>query len=245
MRSGCLHLALSCALPLLAAACGGSGSPAAPTTDGPNAIVFADSGGALGSLQPAIRTLLEQTLTTTRRALPVSGVTITVTPDAAGAISGWGVGGFTPNASTVQVSIDPAFPNLAGLLPDRLPPLAAHELHHAVRWRGPGYGRTLLEALVSEGLADHFAIELLASPPPPWVEALPMDQTSRYLALARPEFDSAAYNHGRWFFGEDPGLPRWTGYTLGYRLVETYQARHAGATAAQLVNTPANEFRPD
>jgi hypothetical protein len=31
-------------------------------------------------------------------------------------------------------------------------------------FRGPGYGRTLLEAIASEGLADHFAVELLGVP---------------------------------------------------------------------------------
>jgi uncharacterized protein YjaZ len=80
---------------------------------------------------------------------------------------------------------------------------------------------------------------------PPWSDALPRDQTARFLELARPEFDSASYDHARWFFASSPSLPRWTGYTLGFRLVESYQASHPGATAAQLVNTPASAFRPE
>jgi uncharacterized protein YjaZ len=120
----------------------------------------------------------------------------------------------------------------------------AHELHHVKRWRGPGYGRTLLEAMVSEGLADHFSIELLGAPVPPWSDAFPRDQTTQLLERARPEFDSTSYDHERWFFVASPTLPRWTGYTLGFRLVEAYQAAHMGATAADLVNTPAGAFRP-
>lgn len=97
---------------------------------------------------------------------------------------------------------------------------------------------------MSEALADRFSIELLGAPVPPWSDAFPRDQTSYFMELARPEFDSAAYNHEHWFFGPSPPLPRWTGYTLGFRLVEAYQAQHPGSTATSLANTPASAFRP-
>ena len=176
--------------------------------------------------------------------LPLTGVTITVIADGSRAIGGYGVGGRTLDASTIELYLDPAFPGLAQLLAERLPPLVAHELHHVKRWRGPGYGRTLLEAMVSEALADQFSIELLGAPVPPWSDAFPRDQTSHFLDMARPELDSTSYDHARWFFGPSPPLPRWTGYTLGFRLVEAYRAQHPGSTAVSLVNTPASAFRP-
>lgn len=79
---------------------------------------------------------------------------------------------------------------------------------------------------------------------PPWSDALAPDSTEHYLDRASPEFDPSTYSHPRWFFGADPTLPRWTGYTLGYRLVERYQAAHPGVSAAQLVAAPADSFRP-
>jgi hypothetical protein len=48
------------------------------------------------------------------------------------------------------------------------------------------------------------------------------------LAVAKTEIGP----HEGWFFGANPTLPRWTGYRLGFRLVETYQTAHPGATAA-------------
>jgi uncharacterized protein YjaZ len=215
-----------------------------PTTPAGNEIRFNDGGGLLRAHEAAIRDLLNASLTRVTAAFPLTGVTITVVPNASRTIPGWGLGGFTSSGSVVELFVDPAYPDLAQVLPARLPPLAAHELHHARRFRGPGYGRTLLEALVSEGMADRFAVELLGAPVPPWSDAFPRADTARYLDLARPELDSAAYDHDRWFFGPTATLPRWTGYTLGYRLVESYQAAHAGATAAQLVDTPASQFRP-
>lgn len=239
--SGIAPSALSALIAL--AACGGS--PAQPSVAAENTIRFDDASGLLRSQEQAIREMLASTLARVTAVLPLTGVTITVHADASRAIGGYGVGGFTPDARTVDLYLDPAFPGLAELLPSRLPPMLAHELHHAQRWRGPGYGRTLLEAMVSEGLADHFAIELLGVPVPPWCDAFGHDQSSRYLELARPELDSAAYSHERWFFVQSATLPRWTGYTLGFRLVESYQAAHPGAPAADLVNTPAGAFRPN
>lgn len=220
----------------------GSATPTEPDPLGSNAVVFNDDGRALRDYETSIRAILNSTLDRIANALQITGVTITVTPGPG--IAGYGIGGFTPSGGVVQIAVDPAFPGLAQLLPDRLPSIVGHELHHAKRWRGPGYGRTLLEALVSEGLADHFAIEFLGAPVPPWSDAFPRDQTASFLAQARPEFDSAAYDHERWFFGTGPALPRWTGYTLGFRLVEAYQSEHPGMTAAQLVNASANVFRP-
>jgi hypothetical protein len=225
--------------------CGGGGGVEAAAIGGPNRVRLADPNGLLGTQSPTTQALATDAVARAAQALPVTGVTVTLIPDAQRAIAGWGFGGRTFSATAVELYIDPAQADLAQRLPERLPPLVTHELHHAVRWRGPGYGRTLLEAMVSEGLADRFAVELLGTPVPPWSDAFARDQTGTYLDLARPEFDSTAYSHERWFFEAGQSqLPRWTGYTLGWRLVEAYQASNPGRSAAALVDTPASAFRP-
>lgn len=80
--------------------------------------------------------------------------------------------------------------------------------------------------------------------PQPWSEAFPESQTDHYLDLARPELDSASFDFFAWFLGGDSRLPQWTGYTLGFWLVADYQAR-TGRSAAELVNTLAEAFRPE
>lgn len=61
--------------------------------------------------------------------------------------------GHAPTGTMMQLTVDPANPNLSRCLGETLERMVAHEFHHVCRWRGPGYGRTLGEALVSEGLA--------------------------------------------------------------------------------------------
>lgn len=210
----------------------------------PNQIVLQDTGGLLKAHEAVLRDTLNATLTSVVQVLPMTGLTITVSPNAARAIGGYGIGGFTTDGRSIDLFIDPAYPNLAAVLAERIAPMLAHEAHHAARFRGPGYGRTLLESMISEGMADHFSIELLGVEIPPWSNALPAGDTEAWLNQARPLFGSTSYSHDQWFFGAVPTIPRWTGYTLGYRLIERYKNAHPGATAATLVNTSANTFRP-
>jgi Predicted Zn-dependent protease (DUF2268) len=218
-----------------------------PASSDGNLIRFNDPDHAFGEQAPIIREVVESTLRRTIQALSITGVTITVSPDPKATIPGYGVGGYTPNAHSVNIALDPTFADWGRLLTNNLPQTLAHELHHSVRWRGPGYGDTLFEAMISEGLADRFAVDLLGIPPAPWSDAFPKEQTARFLALAQPKFDAKPYSsddHARWFFGSDASLPKWTGYTLGYRLVEDYIEHHPGTTAATLVWMPARAFRP-
>ncbi len=210
----------------------------------PNRVEIVDSSGALGALADDVRMLLDATIDGVAAVLDLHGVTVTLDTDATRAIAGYGVGGFTPDGSHVRIDVDPSFPALADVIGERLPFVCAHELHHAKRFRGPGYGATLLEALVSEGLADHFAVVQLGAPPPPWTHAFPTASNEEYLEIARRELDSRDYDHARWFYGASDDLPNWTGYTLGFQLIAEYLAGHTSETAATLANAPAEWFRP-
>lgn len=112
-------------------------------------------------------------------------------------------------------------------------------MHHSARIRrGPGYGTTLLEALVTEGLADHFAEELYPQPAGfPWNHALTRSQLVEQWTKARSQLHDDRYDHERWFFG-GAKTPRWTGYTLGYEITKRYLQR-SGRTAAESVATQA------
>jgi hypothetical protein len=220
-------------------------SPQPASIDG-NFIRFDDPAKAFGERAPKIKEVMESTLRRTITVLSNTGVTITVSADAKATIPGYGAGGYTPDAHTVNIALDPMYADWELLLTNHLPQTLAHELHHATRWRAPGYGSTLFEAMISEGLADRFAVELLGIPVTAWSDAFPREQTARFMAQAQPKFDAKPYSredHARWFFGSDGSLPNWTGYTLGYRLVENYIEQHPGTTAAALVAMPAHAFR--
>jgi len=116
----------------------------------------------------------------------------------------------------------------------------AHEVHHCLRNAGPGYGLSLGEAFVSEGLAGHFVHRLFKTSPELWECALSDDVALSYLpdaaALAATDYD-----HAGWFFGHGGRYPRWLGYTLGFVVVGRWLNRTADVDGRTLVNVPARD----
>jgi uncharacterized protein YjaZ len=126
----------------------------------------------------------------------------------------------------------------------------SHEYVHLVRNmlfpRSPAGGRlmyiktqtpeTLLDAMVAEGLADHFAIGLHPEMRPPWTSALTEEQMRHLWPRVRRRLGAADMTEiRRVLFGDNDRIPMWTGYTLGHHIVEGYLRRHPGARPAGLV----------
>lgn len=151
------------------------------------------------------------------------------------------VSGHCYEPGVIGLRIDTGQPAAAARLHEALLKTLFHEFHHALRWEGPGYGETLGEALVSEGLAQRFLHEMMVCPPEPFEVAVPDAVCDAWRARARAEFDDAAYDHDAWFFGTGE-MPEWLGYTLGRLMVDRYLARHPEATALGLAHAGAGEF---
>ena len=155
-----------------------------------------------------------------------------------------GIGGFTPNTHSVFISLNHRHPHFKNALKNELFFMLCHEIHHTIRWKKPVEGDTLLEALVFEGLADHFAMEVTGRQKPSlYSRALTPEQKKVFFKKASKVWDHPTYNHNEWFFGSTPKvIPRWTGYTLGYDLVATYLQNHSGALASKLAGAEASLF---
>jgi uncharacterized protein YjaZ len=155
-----------------------------------------------------------------------------------------GFGGSAPSRTTMFLAFDTENPAMEANLVGGLRRVVLHEAHHCLRHAGPGYGNTLGEALVSEGLASRFVMEILAGEPEPWNVALDEAELRRVAAIAEPGLDDEGYDHDRWFIGRRNArrLPRWAGYSLGWRLVGTYLERVPDAKPSRLARVPAAEI---
>ncbi|MFT9064224.1 MAG: DUF2268 domain-containing putative Zn-dependent protease [Acetobacter persici] len=150
----------------------------------------------------------------------------------------FGLSGRAYRASLFALSVDPDNPNFAkSLLDGTLTRQIVHEAHHCFRMAGPGYGRTLGEALVSEGLAGRFVQHVLHSHPEPWEAALPVSDLKTF-GVQASTLSKTQYDHARWFFGRGP-LPRWFGYTLGYEIVGDWLL-NTHPEAVDWINIPAD-----
>lgn len=201
-----------------------------------------EASGRLGDFRLAIERAYTEVLPKIQERLELPDVDIVVADNPDAAIPETGVGGFAPTAHIVYVSVDSSFKMLKEKIGEEIKSTLAHELHHCARWASVTYGTTLLEALVSEGLADHFDIEINGGDPKPWDTALQEPELQQVRDGAKTEFNNPSYDHSVWFFGSDKThIPRWAGYSLGFHLVAEHMKK-GNKTAAELVHVPAEVF---
>lgn len=204
------------------------------------ALHFLNARGQLSSLQTWLEGALSETFSRSARLLPLGTVDVVVKAGTF-VIPEKGHVGWAPEPGLIYLTVDPDHPSLRANEHNAIERMFAHELHHCARWDGPGYGKTLGDALTSEGLAGHFAQELYGAPPEPW-ECVPITVLRAHVADAAKAWEQVDYDHSAWFFGTGP-LPRWLGYSLGYQIVARYLAAHTAASASSLVHAKAEEFR--
>lgn len=201
---------------------------------------FLDARASLTPLRAWISDALLQTHAKAAQLLPLQPLDVVIQAGQQ-VVPEKGLLGYAPRPGLIHLTIDPGHPALLANAQSSLERMFAHELHHAARWDGPGYGATLGEALVSEGLAGHFAQELLGGDPEPW-ETLDILSMSETIALALQMWSRDDHDHGAWFFGTE-ALPRWVGYSLGYQMVGRYVRQGERRTASGMVALEAEALR--
>lgn len=205
-------------------------------------IHILDGGNKLTQVKENIRTIAESTVSIVAGSIPVDNVDIVIYPDSIGTIKYIGLGGFIKTEHLVLIPIDPGFPDLKTSLKEQLPGTLAHELYHCLRNFTPSRKYTLLDALINEGLADHFALEMTKSKPEKWDTALSEAQYSDLYQRAEADFYTLDTDRRAWFFGsKKANIPRWTGYTIGFRIVGEYLKKHPDKKPSQLFTLTSKE----
>ena len=128
--------------------------------------------------------------------------------------------------------------------------VTAHEYVHLVRNRlfprGVSGGRmiyiknnepdTLLDAMVTEGIADAFAEGVVPEHRPHWITALPPAiERAIWPNVEGHLNDTDPAEIRRYLFGDDDRVPVWTGHSIGYAIVRSYLATHPDARIASII----------
>jgi uncharacterized protein YjaZ len=198
------------------------------------------------TLSIKIITGIREVIPRIQKLIPADSITIDLAISSENILPEFGMGGASFN-DRVGFYFDPKHPNFrVSFMLHSL----AHELLHVTRLRMPQWQLTILECMITEGLADHFMVEVLNCKEPDWSRALTEKEIQQYMIQIKP---LCRINHGSWtaefnekyffpwFFGRtgpEP-IPHWTGYSLGWRIVENYLKAHPEARASSLVIAPA------
>jgi uncharacterized protein YjaZ len=148
--------------------------------------------------------------------------------------------GVAPNKNHIYILLDPDHPKIQEAIDVHIEQTIPHEYHHTLRYRTIGFGDNLLGAIISEGLACHFAVEVCNIDPPEYCVAYSEGMIKEWISYAEKVWFDDQYDYYDWFVGRVK--PKHIGYALGYYLVGEYFDHHPGETASSLYATPAESF---
>lgn len=204
-------------------------------------LTIINASGKLSALRDRIEQTYEKSIKAVARLLPIAGIDVAVLAGKR-VIPELGLAGYAPGSDSLYITVDPDNDNLLPKFDVEFLATLGHELHHCLRRTGPGYGMTLREAIVSEGLACHFETELRNGDAPFYGVTVDSETLDGLLPRMAAELDTPNYDHIGWFFGsKEKNIPRLTSYCIGYRAVSEYVAR-TRIPASQLWNVDAKSI---
>ena len=146
----------------------------------------------------------------------------------------------TAAATTVYMNVYP----LEGWL-DRLEQSVVHEYHHAAwlqRFPNAFDDFRLVDYLVFEGKASSFAKLVYPEAAAPWTEALTPDQEREQWQALQPYLTTRNLDFQRQImFGSDR-FPVWTGYTIGFNMVQAFLEEHPDVSVETWTDVDAQEL---
>ena len=186
--------------------------------------------GRLSPYEEQIRHIVEKAVNKYTSLVEVSGFEIVVAENPDMAIKEHGIGGYTGTPQEIYISLDLGHERIKEMIEAHLGPTVAHELTHISRLqagRPLAVGGTLADNVIGEGLADTMSVALYPAQDTPWIKSLNNTEFSAMKEKFLNECAQPYYNHSAWFYGSQPSeIPRWTGYHLGYALVNDYLTAH-------------------
>ncbi|MFO7943823.1 MAG: DUF2268 domain-containing putative Zn-dependent protease [Anaerolineales bacterium] len=152
-----------------------------------------------------------------------------------------GVNGWTFGAGKIILQVNPA-PGWKNWVPY----IIAHEYHHSA-WTDRYYQlddqETLIENLVFEGRADSFAHIIYPHMEVPWVNALSAEEEQVQWEKIQNEGETTnTLVKTRFMVGGDQSTPTWTGYTIGYHIVQSYLDSHPQADIETWTTLPPQDL---
>ncbi len=156
-----------------------------------------------------------------------------------------GIGGqYTNDSRRIDIYLDLNHEYLQANLAAELSRTFIHEYMHALREQYVSWeGGTLLDSLIAEGLAQSFEIEVESDLAPSiYSTALTDSELNDVWDAVQPILGQTGEGNDAWFFGSDElGIKRWSGYALGFKLVQD-RIKQSGLKASQLYKVPSADF---
>ena len=184
-----------------------------------------------------IRMSFNKAVKTCQKLISTNDVDVIIYHNPAYVMKETGIGGKTLTTHVIEIPLDAK----RKLDPETLYLTICHEMYHAVRQRKFGFPSTLLDAIISEGLADQFEVEINSKRQPiTFMKDINTKALLNGLSNLKKGINKKDYDYSGWFFGSST-YPKWLGYTLGNLIVERY-VKDSNTKPSGLVGKNTNIF---
>jgi uncharacterized protein YjaZ len=154
-------------------------------------------------------------------------------------IPNYSIGGYCPDPWTITIYIDSEKFDIQDQdCVDLLRYILTHELMHSLYYTQHGMPLTLKDEIVFEGIADYCASQIVGNKQYLWTQALSKDDHAHYWSLLKNDFDQKD-QYFKWFFGTQD-IPMWTGYKIGYQLLQDYTQNNQNLSVSVLARLKAD-----
>lgn len=122
----------------------------------------------------------------------------------------------------------------------------SHEYNHAVFFNYHEWQQSLLKTIIFEGLAENFEEEIVKDGPPLYATALSKKRAREiFHSLKHTTLRSKSYDlYRRVFFG-DGRYKKWTGYSIGYRIVKSFLQKNKNKSWQEIIRMDSKEILQD
>jgi uncharacterized protein YjaZ len=152
-----------------------------------------------------------------------------------------GVSGVTIGQGKILILVDPTVDNWESVLSY----VVAHEYHHSI-WTSiqqEDNSFTLLDYLVFEGRADSFANIVYPEVVVPWSSSLDLNDEKTIWKLIDDQLSKVNGEVlNKVMFGDGKDYPHWSGYTIGYHIVQKYLEKNPEVDVATWTNMNSRDI---
>ncbi|WOJ95549.1 DUF2268 domain-containing putative Zn-dependent protease [Congregibacter brevis] len=155
-----------------------------------------------------------------------------------------GIGGFAFTPNLMQIFLDVDHKNFVNAVNTEILCVLAHEAHHCKRMGAVPNDYSLIDSMVTEGLACQCELDIGGGNKSSFIPDSVIASTNNLISVMLPHLKETEYCFDTYFLGKDPEkLPKYAGFAVGFDIVGRYLKAN-GMSAADAASVPAIEFLP-
>ncbi|MEQ3515308.1 DUF2268 domain-containing putative Zn-dependent protease [Pseudoalteromonas sp. BZB3] len=195
----------------------------------PTNITILNASGKFDHIFKLLESKAQSSLVEISSYIALPDIDIVISPCSQSYKTNSGILGCVSTPYVVDILLDTEREDLVDIINNELTLVMAHELHHVIRSSVTGKDDTLLQHLVTEGLACHFESELSNQASLTFFNDIKQYAWRDLYQQMLPHLSDTQFDYTIYFGGKDQSkFPNRAGYWVGFNLVVEYIKKHGG-----------------